>query len=65
MGDILLRTIMHYFSSKMGFTNIDVLSTRQSGAETKYGFPTVRGQWGLTMKATVPAFPVMPSTIAG
>ena len=36
---------MHYISSNVGFTNIDVWSTGQSGAETKYGVPTVRGHW--------------------
>ena len=39
-----LFDIKHYFSSDVGFTNIVVQSTRQYGAETKYGVPTVQGQ---------------------
>ena len=36
-----LFDITHYFSSDEGFTNIVVQSTGQSGAEMKYGVPTV------------------------
>ena len=36
--------ITHYFSSDVGFTNIVVQSTAQSGAETKYRVSIVRGQ---------------------
>ena len=36
--------IMHCFCSDVGFTNIVVWSTGQSGAETKYTMPTVPGQ---------------------
>ena len=41
-----LFDIMHYFSWDVGFTNIVVRSTGQSGVETKYRVPTVRGQCG-------------------
>ena len=37
--------ITHLFSSDVGFTNIVVRFMGQSGVETKYGLPTVRGQW--------------------
>ena len=40
-----LFNITHYFSSDMGLTKIVVRYTGQSGAETKYRVPTVRGQW--------------------
>ena len=42
--------ITHYFSSDVGFTNIVVRCTGQSGVEMKYGVPTVRGQCHLKEK---------------
>ena len=39
--------ITYYFSSDVRFTNIVVQSTGQSGVETKYRVPAVRGQWGM------------------
>ena len=46
-----LFDIMHYFSSEVGFTNIVVRSSKQSGMETKYGVPTVQGHCILTSKS--------------
>ena len=40
---------MHYFASDVGFTNIVVRLTGQSGAETTYGVPTVQGQCLVTL----------------
>ena len=36
---------MHNFSADVGLTKIVVRYTGQSGAETKYGVPTVGKQW--------------------
>ena len=38
-----LFNITQCLASDVGFTNIVVQSTGQSGAKTKYGVPTVRG----------------------
>ena len=40
-----LFDIMHHFPSDVGFTNTVVSSVGQSGVKTKFGVPTVRGQW--------------------
>ena len=41
LSEISIRITMHYFSFDVGFTNIVVRSTGQSGVETKYRVPTV------------------------